>query len=303
MKHFVLYSSSEMPHFISENEFEKHTKGEEPFIQKVDGVNRYFATCPECENPIQLKGLYTSERKYGAHTGKSIKGLNPFNYMNYICCPRAVKGRHLPRESRKEIVSPKDIAIYNTVRDDFDLIVSFARKHLGFYITNTAAKRCLEHYYASQGWLYPHSTVNNIPFVLFYLGDNFNPHGLLVKKNSKLEKAVLNVADFKLVQTKGNLNKHYNKLLPNSDEYMILTMMLWNHRFAEKDDGMLNESISIEICKDISQNYDRHDWETLLNITIKLPEHEFVRFINSKNTYRDNDLLTFAQNLMKPLNK
>lgn len=112
MKDFVLYSSLETPHTISKESFEKYTKNEFPFKQIYGGKNHYYATCPECENPIQIKGLYSSDRKYGAHTGKDITGLNPFDFLNYIYCPRSVQGRHVPKDVRKEVISPKDIAIY-----------------------------------------------------------------------------------------------------------------------------------------------------------------------------------------------
>lgn len=301
MKDFVLYNSSETPHAINENEFEKYTKGESPFKQYHDGKDHYYATCPECENPIQLRGLYSSDRKYGAHTGKDIDGLNPFNYENYIYCPRSVQGRHVPKEVRKEISSQKDINVYNMVRDNFDLAVAFAKKHLGYYISDKKAKECLYAYYRSEGWLYPHSTVNNVPFMLFYLQIATNPYGLPVKKDSKLEKAVRKVKDLKLEPIDGNLSKHYNKLLSNSKQFMSLTMMLWNHRFKEDESGSLKESINIEICKDISKNPERHEWETLLDITIKIPELEFVKFVNAKETYRNKDLQDYAKQLMPPL--
>lgn len=301
MKDFVLYSSLETPHTIAKDEFEKYTKSEFPFKQKYNGKNHYYATCPECENPIQLKGLYNGDRKYGAHTGKDVNGLNPFNYLNYIYCPRAVQGRRVPKEVRKEVISPKDIAIYKTIRDNFDLAVVFAKKHLGYYISDDKAKECLATYYASQGWLYPHSTVNNIPFMLFYLQPAFNPYGLLIKKDSALEKSILNTQDLKLEPISGKSSKYYNKLLPNSRQYMSLTMMLWNHQFKEDENGSLKESINVEICKDISQNPEIHEWQTLLDKKIKIPELEFVKFINSKATYRNSDLQDYAHQLMPTL--
>ena len=301
MKDFVLHSSLEIPHRICEEEFEKCTKSEFPFKQNYNGKNHYYATCPECENPIQIKGLYSSDRKYGAHTGKTIDGLNPFNYSNYIYCPRAVQGKRVPKDVRKEIVSPKDIAVYNTLRDNFDLAVVFAKKHLGYYISDGRAKDCLATYYASQGWLYPHSTVNNIPFMIFYLQPAFNPYGLWVKKDSELEKSILKRKDLKLKQINGKSGEYYNKLFPNSQRFMALTMMLWNHQFKEEADGSLKESINIEICKDISQNLEMHEWQTLVNKKIKIPELEFVKFINSKVTYRNKDLQDYAHQLMPPL--
>lgn len=303
MKDFVLYSSLENPHTISKESFEKYTKNEFPFKQTYGGKNHYYATCPECENPIQIKGLYTSDRKYGAHTGKDIDGLNPFNYLNYIYCPRAVQGKHVSKDVRKEIVSPKDVSVYNAVRDYFDLAVVFAKKHLGYYISDNKAKECLETYYASQGWLYPHSTVNNIPFMLFYLQPALNPYGLLIKKGSGLEEAVNNTTDLKLEKIGGKSGEYYNKLLPNSQYYMSLTMMLWNHRFKEDGDGSLKESINIQICKDISRNPEKHEWKTLIDKRIMIPELEFIKFINSKATHRKPVLQNYAHQLMPPLHK
>lgn len=116
MKSFVLFSSREEPHSITEKEFEKWTKGEFPFVQKDSEKTRYYATCPECENPIQIRGLYGNSKKYGAHAGKDVDGLNPFNYENYIYCPRSVQGRRIPKETRKKTTSPKDITIYNVIQ-------------------------------------------------------------------------------------------------------------------------------------------------------------------------------------------
>ena len=301
MKDFVLYHSSEIPHNISEEEFERHTKSEYPFKQNYDRKNHYFATCPECENTIQLKGLYSSDRKYGTHTGKSINGFPPFNYLNYVYCPRSVQGRHVPKEARKEITSAKDIAVYNTVRENFDLALSFAKKHLGYYISDEKAMECLETYYASQGWLYPHSTVNNIPFILFYLQPAINPYGLWIKKDSELERAIMKVRDLSLNPVENRASKYYSKLLPNSNRYTSLTMMLWNHQFKENSDGVLQESINVEICKDVSTNPEMHEWKTLLDKKIMIPELEFVKFIHSDKVHRNKALRDYAYHLMPPV--
>ena len=281
MKNFVFQNSSETLHETCEEEFKK---------------------CTKSENTIQLRGLYSSDEKYGAHTEINVDGLNSFNYENYIYCPRTEKVRLNPKETKKEVNSPKDIAIYNSVRDNFDLAVSFAKKYLGYYISNEKAKECLAIYYASQGWLYPHSTINNIPFMLFYLQPAFNPYGLLVEKDSELEKSILKRKDLKLIQIKGKYGKCYKQLFPENQQYMSLTMMIWNHQFEEDENGSLNESINIEISNDISQNPEMRKWQTLVNKKIKIPELEFVKFINSKTTYRNNDLQDYAHQLMPRYN-
>lgn len=301
MKDFVLYHSSETPQEINKENFEKLTKNEYPFRQNFNGANHYYATCPECENPIQLKGLYTDGKTYGAHTGKNISGLNAFNYENYIYCPRSVKGSHVPKDERKTITSPKDRTVYNTLKNNFDLVISYAKKYLGFYITDEKAMECLKTYVASQGWLYPHSTVNNLPFVLFYLQPAINPYNLLVRKESKLEGAILKSNDLKLENLTGgrlkNLPQYYRKLVPNSNKYVILTMMIWNHKFKEDINGSLHESVDIQICKDISNDPDRHDWKELVNLTIQIPELSFINYINNAS-YRKQKLINCANKIM-----
>lgn len=303
MKNFVLYSSKETPHPISEDSFEEYTKSVFPFKQKIDGANKYYATCPECENPIQLKGLYndSSQRVYGAHTGKDIKGLNPYIHENYIYCPRSVQGTTVPKDQRKEIVREKDIAIYNTIRENFDLVVSYAKTHLGYYISEKNAKECLRTYYASQGWLYPHSTVNNIPFMIFYLQCGTNPYGLWIRKESELEQSIIKCKDLQLETINDKAGKYYNRLVPASHEYMVLTMMLHLHKCKEDNDGTLRESINIQISKDISKDTARHNWKDLVETKIDIPELEFVNFINSQKKYRNENLIQFAKELMPPI--
>lgn len=303
MKNFVLYNSLETSHEISKENFEKYTKNNFPFKQTFGGTNHYYATCPDCENTIQLIGLYNGERTYGAHAGKYINGLNPYNYTNYIFCPRANPGySRASKDTRKDELTSKDIAIYNMVRENFDLAVEFAKKYLGYYISNDKAKECLEIYYNSKGWLYPYSTTNNIPFMIFYLQQAINPYGLLIRKNSSLEKAVLHIKELKLEPViNPKLGKYYNKLLVNSKHFISLNMLLWHHKFQENNEGSLDESIDIEINKNISLDPTINDWKTVLNIKINIPESEFVKFTKSTKTYRNKDLQEFALKLMPEL--
>lgn len=298
MKDFVLRSSLEDPVHIDEKEFERVTRNQYPYKQVYKEEVHYYATCPDCENPIQLIGLYTSDRKYGAHTGKDISGLNPFSYENYIYCPRSIKGHHIEKDKRKKIVTQKDINVYNALRDNFDLAIAFAKKHLGYYISDNRAKELLDVYYNSEGWLYPHSTVNNTPFMLCYLQTAFNPYGLLIRKGSDLEKAIRKVDDLKLEPVEGNLGKSYNRLMPDSKKYLPLSMMIYNHQFKEASDGTLKETINIHISKNEKQSSDIRDWDTILDMKVKIPELEFVRFINSKPDYRNIELQKYAHELM-----
>lgn len=199
---------------------------------------------------------------------------------------------------RIEVMSKKEIAIYKIIRDNFDLAVDFAREHLGYYISNGKAKKCLKTYFLSQCWTYPYSTVNNIPFMLFNFEPMINPDGLLIKKGSSLERTIRQTSDLKMEHISG---LDYNKLLPNSRDGMPLAIILWNHQLDKTESSGLKESICIEISKDVSQNSMRPEWKTLINKKIKIPNDGFIKFINAKTVYRDKALQDFAHKLMPPI--
>lgn len=199
---------------------------------------------------------------------------------------------------RIEVMSKKEIAIYKIIRDNFDFAVDFAREHLGYYISNGKAKKCLKTYFLSQCWTYPYSTVNNIPFMLFNFEPMINPDGLLIKKGSSLERTIRKTSDLKMEHISG---LDYNKLLPNSRDGMPLAIILWNHQLDKTESSGLKESICIEISKDVSQNSMRPEWKTLINKKIKIPNDGFIKFINAKTVYRDKALQDFAHKLMPPI--
>lgn len=199
---------------------------------------------------------------------------------------------------RIEVMSKKEIAIYKIIRDNFDLAVDFAREHLGYYISNGKAKKCLKTYFLSQCWTYPYSTVNNIPFMLFNFEPMINPDGLLIKKGSSLERTIRKTSDLKMEHIS---RLDYNRLLPNSRDGMPLAIILWNHQLDKTESSGLKESICIEISKDVSQNSMRPEWKTLINKKIKIPNDGFIKFINAKTVYRDKALQDFAHKLMPPI--
>ncbi len=199
---------------------------------------------------------------------------------------------------RIEVMSKKEIAIYKIIRDNFDLAVDFAREHLGYYISNGKAKKCLKTYFLSQCWTYPYSTVNNIPFMLFNFEPMINPDGLLIKKGSSLERTIRKTSDLKMEHISG---LDYNKLLPNSRDGMPLAIILWNHQLDKTESSGLKESICIEISKDVSQNSMRPEWKTLINKKIEIPNDGFIKFINAKTVYRNKKLQDFAHKLMPPI--
>ena len=53
------------PYKISTINYEKETKRQKPYMLEKNGKYQYFAVCPECDNPIQLIGLYKNTIESG----------------------------------------------------------------------------------------------------------------------------------------------------------------------------------------------------------------------------------------------
>lgn len=68
---------------------EKATNMKKPYYVEVTGQTgqkQQFAQCPNCDNPVQLIGLYTPKSTispYARHYLGSVKELAPFNLNNY----------------------------------------------------------------------------------------------------------------------------------------------------------------------------------------------------------------------------
>jgi hypothetical protein len=299
MKTFVLRDSREDPVEINEENFKKHTKEKYPFVQDTQEGRRYYAVCPQCENVIQIRGLFHDDRKYGAHAGKSIEGFRPYNLQDYDYCPYSCKGKRLPKERRKplENLNGKDRHVYQTVRDYYDLAVRFAKLKFGFAISNEMARRILEEYILSEGYLYPQNSVSNIPYMLVYLCKGFDPYGMWIRRDSRLARAIGKCPDLRLGETP---SPDYGQLLGNPPgKFISLTMMVHGHTCREKD-SRLSEQVRITISKDVHTDGEYPEWEDLVTVPVPVQEDGFTHFIHSPKTleHRDQELLDMAHRLM-----
>lgn len=62
---------------ISEKNFSEYTKKAKPYYSSVNGIGKYYAVCPVCDNPIQIIGLYKSEEgERERHLENTIKVIS-----------------------------------------------------------------------------------------------------------------------------------------------------------------------------------------------------------------------------------
>lgn len=109
MREYKLRTGHSAVKEINKTTFEQDTKKKAPWYQFNDSKKEgnkdrrsQYAVCPECDNPIQIIGLYhnlkNTDRPYGRHTGKPLQGFAYFNAEGFETCPY-VRNRRLQNQA------------------------------------------------------------------------------------------------------------------------------------------------------------------------------------------------------------
>ncbi|MGQ9444960.1 hypothetical protein ACTHGP_06010 [[Pasteurella] aerogenes] len=166
-------------YLIERELFEEKTRKRYPYYQENEKKEiEQFGICPECNNPVQIIGLYKkllhTEKPYGKHYQKPIANLGRYNRENYEYCPYAAKRKEYTKESRKTNLDELAVSIINRMVTYFDKVIYALQKEIGIYISETLAAQMLRDYFGSRAYLYNGSTLRNLPLVLAYFSLNVN---------------------------------------------------------------------------------------------------------------------------------
>lgn len=288
---------------IEKFKFEEITKQKPPYYtynEKNEKVQ--YAVCPACDNPIQICGLYkklkNTNRPFGKHYCGSIYGLAEYNEQAYDNCPYSNKNRHTPTATDKKTkLTDFEKNIYNIMKEQFDRVIYILSNCLEIKISNASAKSMLKTYIDGEGWMYPWSTLYNIPWVFGHLTWSKNLYGQAILYGSDLHSAL---------QTKCNdvkfehciFDKKYDKLLSTPNSYLDISYCLINHQRKIIDDD-LKETMEFVV----TQNTNKSDEKIVFIKTIPIDEMYFLNLINlsPQKSKRNQKLFDIAVELMPPL--
>lgn len=289
MNVFKLHTWSTEPIPVTKEDFEKNAGKEEPYYVKNSKGIHCYGVCYYCNNPVQLNGLYTknAERQFASHAGKSIPDLAEWDQEEYEFCPKSVKGKHISKEARHSELTDKGRLIYNTLRDHIPEAYVAIRKVFGLYISQKEFLTILEKYYYGEDYLYPYYTTGNTPYMLLYLAENQYAYKRMIRKDSPLAEKLKKSKDIKLVPVSyigKDSRKHEIKNYVSIDttHFLKLNLMIWNHRFSTDEAGNLDESVNIQLSKDVG-NERESKYKTIAEIKIPVDENYFGRLINSRS--------------------
>lgn len=160
--------------------FHAKTSKKYPWFQERDGKVRHYATCPECDNPIQVINLDVDSRVdasgrslplYAKHTAFSVPSIADYDEDAYNECglanPRSFNGtERRPVRSRFA-----DEVLQLLVREP-DALHIIAERFLDAYIPDEVFAGMLKQFALQQGHLYRAVTTSNLPYAVLYMSGN-----------------------------------------------------------------------------------------------------------------------------------
>lgn len=210
---------------IEAHVFETYSQHSSTYYRKnAVGEMCHFAVCPACNGPVQVIGLYkklaNTDRPYAKHVSHSISNLATYIQENYNYCPFRAKREVYSKATRKVNDGGLHQFIVQKLISKFDKIILFISKKTGIFISLTLAESMLDDYFSSRAYLYPGSTLLNLPLMLAYFMRSRTLFGRIIQGNEKLEQSLIST---KLIGLKDK------KVVNLSNKHKSLTFYFLKH--------------------------------------------------------------------------
>lgn len=242
MKVYKLAANATTVRDIDRQTFETDTRKAEPWYQPGDdGKFRQFAVCPACDNPIQIIGLYkplaNTDRPYGKHTGKPVKGFVHYDAEAYEWCPYVAKRQSAGRSKKKRFGGlPRKIL--QILVEQFDRVIYVIEKDTGVRISPNLARKMLRTYMGEEGYLYTGATLRNIPWIFAYMSDAQSIFGQKIDGNEALKQSIVDRIPHARFDDSGKITR-------GEGYYQVMWSFIGHH--VSIQDGELTETIRLHV--------------------------------------------------------
>ncbi|BAP88337.1 putative uncharacterized protein [Burkholderiales bacterium GJ-E10] len=258
--------------------------------------DRHFAVCPYCNNPIQLKGVYVrkdnSPRAYGSHSGTAVDGF-PFNAEDLAFCPYKLKRKSLDKSARRTELGSVARQLIAMAVAEFDRVVLVLRDDFGFRFSNPFARKMLEQWFDSRGYLYEGAHLRNLPWMIAYFGPAQTLYGQRVGDTGDLAQAIRRaVPQADIVD--GQLREKERKR-----SFFRIDLQCLHHRVLLDDEsGHLTEHMRLRV-QDFTKTNDPEEAPLIYEKTIEFDPDRFERLLHTApdRARRDENLLMVARDV------
>lgn len=266
---------------ISEKNYQNSTAMAKRFVNTEKKKTRYFAICPECNNPIQIINLFVDreldENKnkkpmHGKHQQHDIPGLADYSQEAYDSCPLrrktkfGSKERHTSKKRANEIVE--------FVKKYPEIIHESIRIITGINVSKDKFRKMVDGFMKAEGYYYRYVSKHNLPFSFLNIQEQTPLYYDYLNKKSFLYKKLLKAFEGSLYfQIEDNQIKRID-----NDGFVELYIFLADHK---KDLNTHQETISI--VYEERKEMERHE---IMRETLVIGEH-FSNRINSLIWYRE----------------
>lgn len=248
-----------------------------------------FAVCPNCDNPIQIIGLYkklqNTDKPYGKHYGNSVKGLASYDAEAYEYCGLAgPKKWH--KSSRKTHLGEMENDILRQLAEHFDRAIYIISQETGIVISKKLAEKMLNTYLAYEGFLYRGATRLNAPWILAYMSNSQPLFGQVIRDGDLKEKL------------KGLPNIIFNErgqLKNKEGEFVNIKFCFMHHETVERD----NKTIEVMkfVVSAIDENNQIHRVLTK-EIIIEPIKFQKLKNIPPEKAKRNEELLALGKEVV-----
>jgi len=275
---------------LSVAKYEQETNKKYPYFKTSTPPPKYYAICPECENPIEIINLYIEQYKdrkedklplYARHVDRDIKDIANYSQLDYYNCslsnPSTITGG-----GKRAGTSPSTIEITNMLRNHTKSIYEFMSGIIGIKISEKLFDKIIKEFKQSQGELYKGITKFNLPYALLYMSNNNNISYELLDKRSGFSKTIEDA-----INKKSKLFEisKYNVIKPKTSfekgKYKALEIYFSDHKLTYKN--------TVESMLIIIKENDNGKLKEILKETIIFSKKDlFINMINKEKRLKDS---------------
>lgn len=267
------------------------TKKKRPYYRLDNKGAHFYAVCPECENPIQIIGLFrntveSGRKPYGKHHRENIPDLAKYNEDDYLHCPYSNLRWKKPVGKRK-LNSQFSKDVLRLMYDQYDRIIKILSEDIGIYISVSFAEEMLKCFILDEVWRYRMTTLNNLPWMLGEALPSTSLYGRWLIKDGELQKAI--AANCAFASFKDTASEEYVQLSNRDSRYLDVRFYFLKHEKALDGEHHLTESIDMEVV---------YEGRGIYRKTIQIKPERLSNAIESHMLPRDERYLNVARKLI-----